>query len=206
MSHSGMRLCFWVMCLLHVCLVWGLWIVCVEPGVDWGVLRSEHAAAWVQAVGSILAILVAVAVPAVQHHLEATATRQRERQRDVQELERIRVLAEEMRLFCQATMNDFINPDWIEQMANLEDRYERFGYWAQAVEALPLASLPVPGAMVQLVRLRGRAKDVLQTLRSYRQSGGVRGNPHHGLRWATCIVEIELIEQAMQKYINETGA
>ena len=70
---------WWGAAIAYVCAVWVFHLFSFED------LKGQTAAAWVQAVGSVLAILAAVAVAAFQHHKDV----QREERKALEELRRV---------------------------------------------------------------------------------------------------------------------
>lgn len=75
-----------------VVITWAL----TSPQPSWPTLTIEQWAAWVQAIGSLVAILIAIAVPAVQHRLAA-------KRKNEETLDRARSLA----LFIRPAIETF---------------------------------------------------------------------------------------------------
>lgn len=61
----------WQLILTTLATVVAVALLALLPWSNWG--QNEKLAAWVQAVGSVVAILVAVAIPALQHRAETRA-------------------------------------------------------------------------------------------------------------------------------------
>jgi len=107
-----------------------------SPGYAWPKLTVEQWAAWVQAIGSIVAILIAVAVPATQHFLAAKKQQQ-------ESLDRARSLGL-MLLPAIRDLSERINRVWSHEDPDggVEDIRENAciaGYWA--LEALEMPAV-----------------------------------------------------------------
>lgn len=175
------------------------------------ILRAEKAADWVQAVGSVIAILAAGYFP-IRHHEIA------QKKREEQTLGQLRVLVEDSYEKLWALTNCFLFPDRESRQISLYLQYGRAGEWPHiemAVNQYPLELVPADH-LSTLVVLRQAVSQALSICSQLHEWKDECSNPEliemlKGRRDLLCLKKTNLpwpkgVREQQDYYHQERGA
>lgn len=148
---------WWTGVIAYVCAVWVLHLFSVDD------LRGQTSAAWVQAVGSVLAILAAVAVAAFQHSQDVA----REERRDRDEKRRVVGVLHA----CAAELKSVVTAEGRSErdrprnvVPNFKDSQRRLDLIKGALNGFSPNQMPTPEVHVLLHNLRFRVGHLIEVI------------------------------------------
>ena len=191
----------WAVGLICVTLLMLTWSISPWSQWDWA---GQTAAAWVQAVGSVVAIGIAIAVPAVQHRADS----RRKALHDRQDAGRLLGIAAQLATSCLATMVAIYqarrNVDHQESQEERRIQYQAITDVLACLEGIPMERMPSAGAARRLLGLRfaiRSASDIIEHERPDWLPGGLeRSTP-----WAEIIGMTQEIISAIMEEVQSLG-
>jgi len=182
--------------LLALCAV----AVCITTGLDQGLTKSDWAS-WVQAVGSIVAIIVAFAVANRQQREAANKLKADARQR----ISIVRALHADLRTFCVRikTAFDTGTIDTIEEYP-----WNYLMHRAHAITQIPFLSIPAADIAVSMIGLQADIDKLSNALRSLFLQQGEREIEHPAGPEVTASLEILFLrlDTTISRCDRELGA
>lgn len=191
----------WVSGLICVTLLILTWPVSPWSQWDWA---GQTAAAWVQAVGSVVAIGIAIAVPAFQH----MADTRRKELHDRQEAGRLLGITAQLATSCLGTMVTIYevrsNEDHRESQAERRIQYQAITDVLTCLEGIPMERMPSAGAARRLLGLRFAIRSGLDIV-EHERPDWLTGGQERSAPWAEIIGMAHEIISAIMEEVQSLG-